>query len=130
MVKTFSKTYKVPLYDCTLCVKIISSEQEYIKFRDKHMLEEHHEDNDWESFSALSLEGRNNNFFVILKEESDDKDIVHESVHCANHILSTIGATMDFDNDEPQAYLVEWAYTKITNTLALFRGNKKKDESI
>lgn len=54
--------------------------------------------------------------FVIIWSKYKDKSIeslttlVHESVHAANMILDHKGIPMSLENDESQAYLVEWIF--------------------
>lgn len=47
---------------------------------------------------------------VIYTETIDKGLLVHESVHAANVLFKEIGHALDLDNDEPQAYLVEWIF--------------------
>ena len=54
--------------------------------------------------------------FVVIWSKHKDKSIeslstlVHESVHAANMILDHKGIPMTLENDESQAYLVEWIF--------------------
>ncbi len=43
--------------------------------------------------------------------------IAHEAVHIANFISLRKGVIVDGNNDEPQAYLVDWVTTRIHETL-------------
>ena len=47
-----------------------------------------------------------NDVIMCVKEPYNEDDVAHEILHVANRILLTRGVTPDFDNDEPQAYLV------------------------
>ena len=45
-------------------------------------------------------------FVCCIKDASKKDFVAHEILHTANRILLSRGVTPDFDNDEPQAYLV------------------------
>jgi len=55
--------------------------------------------------------------FIISIWVPDKKDlsaVVHECVHAANFTLESRGVKPCFDNDEPQAYLVQLIFNKAT----------------
>lgn len=47
--------------------------------------------------------------------------IAHEAVHAANFIMSDMGMTADFDNDELQAYIVQHICTKHEDKVGTYR---------
>jgi len=49
---------------------------------------------------------------IIWTESNYPTNLVHECVHAANYTLESRGVKSDFNNDEPQAYLVEWIFAK------------------
>jgi len=54
--------------------------------------------------------------YVILnfsEEELSHGTITHEVIHFVNSIFTDIGANIDQHNDEPQAYLAQWATNEI-----------------
>lgn len=68
---------------------------------------------------------------IFNKDESGynlitSKIIVHEAVHIKNKVFMTIGHKNDRDNDEPEAYFVEWIFDKISQEIEVY--NKLKDE--
>lgn len=43
---------------------------------------------------------------AFSEEHMDIPTIAHEAVHMTNRLFSMVGAKLDSDNDEPQAYMV------------------------
>lgn len=39
--------------------------------------------------------------------------VAHEAYHAANFIMAGCGIVLDYENDEPAAYLIEWIMDKI-----------------
>lgn len=60
----------------------------------------------WDTFNGLE-------FFVWIKNKNDLPTIAHEMLHVANAILISRGIRVDPDNDEIQAYLVEYLISKV-----------------
>ena len=52
--------------------------------------------------------------------------IVHEAVHVKNKVFDTVGMKNDTNNDEHEAYFVEWIYNKISKEFKKFK--KERDE--
>lgn len=53
--------------------------------------------------------------FIVVDsshEQFHPSILAHESVHGANMIFQLVGHELDTNNDEPQAYLVEWIFEK------------------
>lgn len=63
--------------------------------------------------SGLYLSSKNYHCLAFVDKKPDAGIICHEAVHFANHIMDLAGIKMDGDNDEPQAYLVEWVVDRI-----------------
>ena len=56
--------------------------------------------------------------FVVFKTgDVSNKIIAHEALHVVSIIFDHIGAKMDLDNDEPQAYLLGWVVEQCDKTL-------------
>lgn len=49
---------------------------------------------------------------VIWIKTEDLAHLAHECVHAVNKLMFTCGIILDHNNDEPQAYLVEWLFRK------------------
>ena len=52
--------------------------------------------------------------------------IAHEAVHACNQLYTNIGAVVDQNNDEPQAYLTGWLVQQITLTYLKHKEDVKK----
>jgi len=51
--------------------------------------------------------------FLYLNPDSDVPTIVHECIHTANRIVNKIDYSIDPNNDEPYAYLVDYIFKKV-----------------
>jgi hypothetical protein len=78
-----------------------------------------------EPIDISSCEGQTicfNDFIVIWSKHKDRSieslsTLVHECVHAANMILDHKGIPMSLENDESQAYLVEWLFENCLRAL-------------
>jgi hypothetical protein len=62
---------------------------------------------------CLMMESDQGRIVIIwIRKKSDMASLVHECVHAANFTLDAINADPTFENDEPQAYLVEAIFRK------------------
>lgn len=52
-------------------------------------------------------------YVAAFKEKPTNAIIAHECVHLVNLLFKTVGAKLDVDNDEVQAYLTEWFFEQI-----------------
>lgn len=63
------------------------------------------------------IKGHERNFVIIIFPASTEvPTMAHEAVHAANLAFSHAGAKLDVDNDEPQAYLVDFVVKQILKT--------------
>lgn len=63
------------------------------------------------------IKGHERNFVIIIFPVNTEINVMaHEAVHAANHAFSNAGAKLDVDNDEPQAYLVDFVVRQILKT--------------
>lgn len=53
-------------------------------------------------------------YIAIFRKKLKPSIIVHEATHLANMILTDIGHKIDGDNDEVQAYLLQWIFEQIS----------------
>ena len=53
-------------------------------------------------------------YVVFDKSKITPSLIVHETVHLVNKIFEFKGIELDVKNDEPQAYLTEYIFNKLT----------------
>lgn len=56
---------------------------------------------------------------VMCINDTDDRVVVHESVHAAWAVLDIIGTTSDRDNQEPLAYLTDFIFFEAKRALKL-----------
>lgn len=63
-------------------------------------------------------------FKGIHIECSIAETISHEAVHACNQLFGNIGADLDKNNDEPQAYLVGWFVNQITRNYLKFKAQE------
>lgn len=73
---------------------------------------------EWEqNFSGCTYEIEyKNKFFVLVLIDTNSLDlgiIVHESLHAANICFSQANCQLDVDNDEPQAYMLDYIFSFI-----------------
>jgi hypothetical protein len=61
---------------------------------------------------------------VVFEKKADDCTIVHEAVHIVNMLFQKKGIYYDLDNDEIQAYMVEYIFNEIKKILE----NDKKQQ--
>ena len=54
---------------------------------------------------------------LFVKKHLSDGIIVHECVHLVNFLYRHIGAELDINNDEHQAYLTQYIYEQIKNII-------------
>ena len=114
------KHYEIPLYRGNLVV-VISNDIDKIKalfpadlFND-------------ENIYAHTLYGNcrgQQDFYIVLNPYSKYRKmyhgtIAHEALHATSFLLDKRGIQIDVNNDEPQAYLIEWVTDKVYETLRI-----------
>lgn len=55
-----------------------------------------------------------------------ESTVIHEIIHIKNEIFRVTGIQNDYNNDEPETYLVQFLYEKLIN---IFRAHNKKDNT-
>ena len=60
--------------------------------------------------SVIQVSDNRKGMLVILGEKADVCTLAHEAVHVASGIFAAVNATMDVENDEPFAYLTDFAF--------------------
>lgn len=71
---------------------------------------------------------------ILMTEFSKDTRItsdiiVHEAVHVKNKLYMTLGIKNDRNNDEPEAYLMEWIFKKISQEFEIYNKLKENGKS-
>lgn len=92
------KRIKVPLYPNVLIMYLCDDLKE---------IQQKYDLSDCSNYDAIVFEHKGFDIVAFSKTKSPDY-IAHEASHIANNIFRSIGATLDFDNDEPYCYLLEW----------------------
>jgi hypothetical protein len=67
-------------------------------------------------------DGKTTNVWMYI-EKFDIQTIVHECFHAAIATAKIVGIVLDYDNDEPLAYLADWFAGKVLEFMEL--DNKK-----
>ncbi len=111
-------TLKIPIYDFTIYVSIFDNWDEISKYHKGAI------DDEREGFILTNnLYPTKIKFFVNSECPSC---IIHEIVHIKNIIFDIIHYSPNSDNDEPEAYLVQYLYKKIIEVYYKHKDNAKK----
>lgn len=97
----YKTTIRVPIYDTSLKIILSDNISQYSSGDP--------DDYSGKMQAFISMDKHTGNVTMHF-EEFEPRVIVHESVHAANRILLNKGIIADFDNDEAQAYLVDWIF--------------------
>ena len=116
-MNSFSNFIQIPIYRGELGL-IVSDKIDYIK----NIIPEFETD-DLFAHSYYHNHDGNESFTMILNYNHSDVEIkmgtiAHESYHLVSMILDSRGVALDFNNDEPGAYLMEWIFNTIMDWLA------------
>lgn len=60
--------------------------------------------------TEISMDSGRYYIFIQLKDIEDIPSLAHECFHASNYIMNRKGIRPDADNDEAQAYLIEWIF--------------------
>lgn len=102
------KTFKIPIYNCTLTV-ILDKDLSYV--------ERTYKTRSLEDFGAISLDFGHRDYVVSFTDKDHLSNITHEVTHIKNFLFRDIGAQIDFEKDEPEAYLSGYLFDLIYNFL-------------
>lgn len=112
-----TRKINVPIYNFTIYFTVFDKWEEVSKIFGS-------ETNQREGFLLTSSQ-----YPTILKMYTDsacENNVVHEAIHIKNIIFDTIGHKCDYDNDEPETYLVEYLYDKLIKVFKLHNKNNAK----
>ena len=103
-------TVKIPIYQCKLTI-ILDKDLKYVEKEYKTV--------SLDNYGAVTLTHQDNprHFIVAFTDKKHLSNIAHEIVHLKNYIFKTIGGQLDFDNDEPEAYLTGYLFDVIYDFL-------------
>ena len=108
-----NRKFKIPIYYGDLIIYQVENSTDIIP---KDYLLENSEG--YSAYCKFKLVNGYNKCIIIFKEVSHEI-IAHEALHITNGILLHAGVSADFNNDEPQAYLLGWVVKQIYNTVKL-----------
>jgi hypothetical protein len=97
---------KVPLYEFVVVELVLTN--------DMRASEDRRGIKDDERGVAHTL-GDGSGVLVMLRDTMPLRDIAHEAVHVATHVLRQAGVKAGLKNDEAIAYLVDWFVSWIEN---------------
>lgn len=102
------KRIKVPIYNTFIFVGFYDDSEELNK---KYGTDSTHTTDAicWGSIGGTAV------FFN--KNKISQRVIAHECVHIVNYIFKEKGIKLDLNNDEPQAYLMDWVFNEVNKTL-------------
>lgn len=103
-----TKTINVPIFLDRIIIHTYENKEEILKKYGGEL------DNTVDAFMF-----RNNKGIVVCfnKKKITTSVIVHECVHIVNFIFKKKGIVLCPDNDETQAYLTDWVFTKVNKHL-------------
>ena len=115
------KIYKIPIYyesgETKLMVYIADKLTDIKVYRD--LVTGKLDDDDGTDAICIFDAPQDYNIRVMFERKYIEAGtIAHEAIHLKNQIFKNKGITNDPDNDEPEAYLVQWFVNKIHDVLA------------
>lgn len=132
LYKTY--TYKIPTFYVTM--KIMVAEKMANMLSDKIFELDDNKDNYAKTAAALCLTYKDDIYICLPTEGKYATEFMfHEIIHAKNFIYSKRGVKLDVDNDENEAYLVQYIYSKCEDAKKKFAkfissSLKPSDESI
>ena len=65
---------------------------------------------------VIQADGMVTRYFIVC-DTHNIGNIYHEALHAANDLLDVVGFKFSYDNDEPQAYLMEYIGDLVLNVI-------------
>lgn len=112
------KKIKIPIYYGTLHIIITDGDMD--KVAKKYGIKE--DVGNYGAFVWDNYKKGVSQYYICIEEGCKGDLLMHEIIHLVNAVFIHIGAKLDPNNDEPQAYLAGWFYKNIKKHLK----NKKK----
>ena len=100
------KTIKVPIYDYRVIIVVADTLKEAYKI---------YPDIDYEGKACVA---EYTNYSIIAIPPNQPEIIAHECVHLKNCIWKYIGYKLEANNDEVDAYLVEYLFDQVSKVVA------------
>ncbi len=106
------KTIKIPIYGGQLTM-VLADDLSYVEkmFKTPSL----------ENFGAVTLkkDSEYKEYLVAFTDKDHLSNIAHEIVHLKNYIFKDCAIALDYENDEPEAYLTGWLFDQMYNFLHL-----------
>ena len=128
LYKTY--TYKIPTFYVT--IKIMVADKMVHMLSDKIFELDENRDS-YEKTAAALCTTYKDDIYLCLPNHSNfaAEFMIHEIIHAKNFIYSKRGVKLDVDNDENEAYLVQYIYSKCEDAKKKFaKFNNQRNESI
>lgn len=129
--KSFANRRKlvVPIYDCILWVIVSQTVKDGALLLPPALKSAYTPDEDDNCKAIFYYDsGVGKNYAIIFTLNAADGPVIHhETGHAARTILKDIEWRIDFDNDEPLAYLEEWINREVTKACVSITSPKKPD---
>ena len=109
MRKTY--TYKIPIFDVTIKIMVAHKMEDMLS--DKIFELDENKDTYAKTADALCLTYKDD-IYLCLPNNGPfaNQFMIHEIIHAKNFIYSKIGVKLDVDNDENEAYLAQYIFSK------------------
>lgn len=98
------KKIKIPLYSGNIIIYITDDLQEVSKIHNLGNVK------DYDAFAFEIEDEEKDNYYMAFEKPVKYSVIAHESLHITNLICKNQCIKLDHDNDEPQAYLLQWVF--------------------
>lgn len=113
-----NKKIQVPIYNFTIYVTIFDEWEEITKY--------YIGNKEVEREGFLLINNIDRNILKLYINSSCPSCIIHEIIHIKNIICDIIDYKPNSENDEPEAYLVQYLYDKIIKVYHKHKDNTKK----
>ena len=102
------KRIKIPIYEGSITVVVNPTIEE--GYKEINVTTER---DSLDRIHAMCIVFGGREFAMILTPKTTVGEIAHECLHCVNRTLMDIGYSVDPDNDETQAYFLNWMVDEV-----------------
>lgn len=107
---------KIPIYNSIV---------DFIVFDEWEEVNKWHDNSEDEREGFILTDIYHPNIIKMFTNSGYRSNIVHEIIHIKNQIFSIIGQKVDPDNDEAEAYLVEYLYKELIKVFDIHQNSNK-----
>lgn len=125
----FVRTVEIPVYYIDL-ILVIHEDFNVVDKKFKLKLKETYAPDDPDECDAITHqhpENKNEIYMLMTPDLLEIDSFNHELVHVMSYICSARGITLDYDNDEPIAYLQGYISKKLTEAVVAYMDAHKLD---